>query len=267
VSTGGSRGRAPLRLVLPACLGALVLLVPLTALVARAPWTQLGSHLASPDVLDALRLSLVTASIATVLCLLLGLPLAWLLARTEFRGRSLLRSLVTVPLVLPPVVAGVALLAAFGRHGVLGAPLRAVFGVTLPYSTAAVVLAQAFVALPFVVISIDGALRATNQDYDDVAAVLGADRWTVFRRVTLPLALPGIAAGLVLGWARALGEFGATVTFAGSYPGTTRTMPSAVYNALQSDPDAAIVLSLILLVVSVAVLVLLRERWFGEAAR
>jgi molybdate transport system permease protein len=172
---------------------------------------------------------------------------------------------VTVPLVLPPVVAGVALLVAFGRNGVLGAPLREWTGLTLPFTTAAVVLAQTFVALPFVVISIEGALRATNQEYDEVAAVLGADRWTTFRRVTVPLALPGIGAGLVLGWARALGEFGATVTFAGNYPGTTQTMPLAVYSALQEDPDAAIVLSLILLVVSVGVLALLRERWLGAA--
>jgi molybdate transport system permease protein len=189
------------------------------------------------------------------------------LARIAFRGRSLLRALVTVPLVLPPVVAGVALLTAFGRNGVLGGPLRDWFGLTIPYTTTAVVLAQTFVALPFVVISIEGALRATNREYDDVAAVLGADRWTMFSRITVPLALPGIGAGLVLGWARALGEFGATITFAGNYPGSTQTMPLAVYTALQEDPEAAVVLSLILLVVSVAVLALLRERWFGQAAR
>ena len=262
-----STGRAPLRLVLPAVAALVVLLAPLAALVGRTPWATLPQRLADPDILLALRLSVVTATIASVLCLLLGLPLAWVLGRTTFRGRSLLRALVTVPLVLPPVVAGVALLAAFGRNGILGEPLRDWFGVTIPYTTTAVVLAQTFVALPFVVISIEGALRATNRDYDDVAAVLGADRWTVFTRVTVPLALPGIAAGLVLGWARALGEFGATITFAGNYPGSTQTMPLAVYTALQSDPDAAVVLSLILLVVSVAVLALLRERWFGQVVR
>ncbi|HET6625137.1 MAG TPA: ABC transporter permease [Nocardioidaceae bacterium] len=267
-ATGGpSVGRAPLRLLLPALLGLVVLLAPLLALVARTPWATLPQRLADPGILQALRLSLVTATIASLLCLLLGLPLAWVLARIAFRGRSLLRALVTVPLVLPPVVAGVALLTAFGRNGVLGGPLRDGFGLTIPYTSTAVVLAQTFVALPFVVISVEGALRGTNQDLDDVAAVLGADRWTVFARVTVPLALPGIGAGLVLGWARALGEFGATITFAGNYPGSTQTMPTAVYAALQSDPEAAVVLSLMMLLVSVAVLALLRERWFGQAAR
>jgi molybdate transport system permease protein len=260
-------GRAPLRLLVPAALGLVVLLAPLAALVARTPFTSLPARLTDPAVLDALRLSVLTATIASSLCLLLGLPLAWVLARAAFPGRSLLRALVTVPLVLPPVVAGVALLTAFGRHGVLGAPLRELFGATIPYTTAAVVIAQTFVALPFVVISIEGALRATDRAYDEAAAVLGADRWTIFGRVTAPLAMPGIGAGLVLGWARALGEFGATITFAGNYPGTTRTMPLAVYTALQHDPEAAVVLSVVLLVVSVAVLALLRERWFGQAAR
>ncbi|HJR39179.1 MAG TPA: ABC transporter permease [Nocardioidaceae bacterium] len=262
-----STGRAPLRLVLPAVAGLVVLLAPLAAMVARTPWATLPERLTDPQILMALRLSVVTATIASVLCLVMGLPLAWVLARTAFRGRSLLRALVTVPLVLPPVVAGVALLSAFGRNGVIGGPLRDWFDLTIPYTTTAVVLAQTFVALPFVVISIEGALRATNRAYDDVAAVLGADRWGIFARVTVPLALPGIAAGLVLGWARALGEFGATITFAGNYPGSTQTMPLAVYTALQSDPEAAVVLSLILLVVSVVVLALLRERWFGQAAR
>ena len=262
-----SVGRAPLRLVLPAFVGLVVLLAPLLTLVARTPWTTLPDRLSDPTILQALRLSVLTASAASLICLVLGLPLAWVLARIAFRGRSLLRALVTVPLVLPPVVAGVALLTAFGRNGVLGGPLRDWFGLTIPYTTTAVVLAQTFVALPFVVISIEGALRATNREYDDVAAVLGADRWTMFSRITVPLALPGIGAGLVLGWARALGEFGATITFAGNYPGSTQTMPLAVYTALQEDPEAAVVLSLILLVVSVAVLALLRERWFGQAAR
>lgn len=258
-------GRPPLRLLVPAGAALVVLLAPLTALVARAPWSTLPRRLAAPEVLEALRLSVVTATAATVLCLVLGLPLAWLLARVEFRGLALVRALVTVPLVLPPVVAGVALLAAFGRNGVLGAPLRACCDVSLPFTTMAVVLAQTFVALPFVVISIEGALRATDRQYDDVAALLGADRWTIFWRVSVPIALPGILAGLVLGWARALGEFGATITFAGNYPGTTQTMPLAVYTALQADPDAAVVLSLILLAVSVTVLALLRGRWLGQA--
>jgi molybdate transport system permease protein len=193
--------------------------------------------------------------------------LAWLLARVDFPGRSLVRALVIVPLVLPPVVGGVALLSAFGRRGLVGAPLYEAFGVTLPFTTAAVVVAHAFVSLPFFVLSVEGALRATNREYDVVAATLGASRWTTFRRVSLPLAGPGLLAGLVLGWARALGEFGATITFAGNYPGTTRTMPNAIYVALQSDQDAALVLSVILMLVSVGVLALLRERWFDQAVR
>ncbi|MGH3330411.1 MAG: ABC transporter permease [Nocardioidaceae bacterium] len=260
-------GRPPARLVAPAVLGLAVLVLPLVALLARTPWSTMPQRLVEPAILDALRLSLVTSTVAIAICLVLGLPLAWLLARVPFPGRGFVRALVTVPLVLPPVVAGVALLVAFGRNGIVGGPLRDWFGVTIPYTTAAVVIAHTFVAMPFFVISVEGALRATSQEYDVAAATLGADRWTVFRRVTLPLALPGIAAGLVLGWARSLGEFGATITFAGSFPGTTRTMPLAVYNALQSDFEAALVLSVILLLVSVLVLVLLRDRWFEQAAR
>ena len=165
----------------------------------------------------------------------IGLPLAWVLARLEFRGRSLVRVLVTVPLVLPPVVAGVALLTAFGRTGIIGAPLREL-GITIPYTATAVVLAHTFVALPFLVVSVEGALRATSREYDEVAAVLGASRGRIFRRVTVPMALPGIVAGLVLGWARSLGEFGATITFAGNFPGVTQTMPLAVYEAASSRP-------------------------------
>ncbi|QNN51674.1 ABC transporter permease [Nocardioides mesophilus] len=260
-------GRAPLRLVLPAVLAVTFLAVPLLALLVRTPWSDLGVRLTDPAILDALRLSVLTSTAAVVLVTLVGVPLSWLLARAEFRGRSLVRALVIVPLVLPPVVGGVALLSAFGRRGVVGGPLYDAFGISLPFTTAAVVVAHAFVALPFFVLSVEGALRATNREYDVVAATLGASRWTTFLRVSLPLAGPGLLAGLVLSWARALGEFGATITFAGNYPGTTRTMPNAIYVALQSDPDAAIVLSVILMVVSVAVLALLRERWFDQAVQ
>jgi molybdate transport system permease protein len=172
-----------------------------------------------------------------------------------------------VPLVLPPVVGGVALLSAFGRRGVVGGPVFDAFGVSLPFTTAAVVVAHTFVALPFFVLAVEGALRAADREYDVVAATLGAGRWTTFRRVSLPLAAPGLLAGLVLGWARALGEFGATITFAGNYPGTTRTMPNAIYTALQTDQDTALVLSVILMVVCVAVLALLRDRWFDQAVQ
>jgi molybdate transport system permease protein len=259
-------GRPPLRLLVPALAGLALLVLPLATLVASTPWSTIVQRLTAPEILVALRLSLVTSTAAITICFVLGLPLAWVLARVDFPGRSLLRAVVTVPLVLPPVVAGVALLTAFGRNGVLGGPLEACCGVTIPFTTAAVVLAHAFVALPFLVISVEGALRAANPEYDMVAATLGADRWTIFRTVTVPLAMPGIVAGLVLGWARSLGEFGATITFAGNFPGTTRTMPLAVYTALQSDPEAAIVLSVILLVVSIGVLALLRERWLAVAA-
>lgn len=256
-------GRPPLYLLAPAALALLFLVVPLLSLVVRTPFTSLPQRLTEPVVLDALWLSLWTATAATALSLVLGLPLAWLLARVDFAGRSLVRVLVTVPLVLPPVVAGVALLTAFGRTGVVGAPLRDV-GVTIPFTTTAVVLAHTFVALPFFVVSVEGALRATNREYDEVAAVLGASRGHTFRRVTVPMAMPGVVAGMVLGWARSLGEFGATITFAGNFPGVTQTMPLAVYEALQSDPEAALVLSLVLLLVSLAVLALLRERWLGQ---
>ncbi len=256
-------GRAPRHLLLPAALGVLFLVLPLATLVLRTPFATLPRRLTDPVVLDALWLSLWTATVAMAISLLLGLPLAWVLARLDFRGRSLLRVAVTVPLVLPPVVAGVALLNAFGRTGVLGAPLREL-GITIPFTSAAVVIAHTFVALPFLVLSVEGALRAGNREYDEVAAVLGATRGRTFRRVTVPMALPGIAAGLVLGWARSLGEFGATITFAGNFPGVTQTMPLAVYEALQTDPEAALVLSLVMLLVSVAVLALLRERWFGQ---
>ncbi len=196
-----------------------------------------------------------------MVCLLLGVPLAWLLARVEFPGRRFVRALVTVPLVLPPVVGGVALLLVFGRRGLVGEWLDSAFGITLPFTTAGVVVAEAFVAMPFLVISVEGALRGADSRYEEAAATLGASRWTAFRRVTLPLIAPGVAAGAVLCWARALGEFGATITFAGNFPGRTQTMPLAVYLALEQDLDAAIVLSLLLLVVSVGILAALRDKW------
>ncbi|MEH1013988.1 ABC transporter permease [Micromonospora sp. CPCC 206060] len=253
--------RVPVALLLPAVAGLLFLVLPLAGLVIRAPWSTLPQRLAQPGVLTALRLSLQTATAATLVCLALGVPLAWLLARTDFPGRRLVRALVTVPLVLPPVVGGVALLLVFGRSGLVGGWLDATFGVTLPFTTAGVVAAEAFVAMPFLVIAVEGALRGADTRYEEAAATLGAGRWAIFTHVTLPLVAPGIAAGTVLCWARALGEFGATITFAGNYPGRTQTMPLAVYLALETDLDMAIVLSLVLLTVSVAILVALRDRW------
>ena len=256
-------GRPPAILLLPAGLATGLLVAPLAGLVLRTPWVTLPRHLMDPAVLEAIRLSVVTSTVAMLVCLVLGLPLAWLLARVEFPGRAVLRALVTVPLVLPPVVAGVALLAAFGRTGIIGGPLRELTGVTVPFTTTAVVIAHVFVALPFFVISVEGAFRSTDPAYDGAAATLGATRWTTFRRVTVPLTWPGILAGLVLGWARSLGEFGATITFAGNYPGSTQTMPLLVYTELQADPAAARTLSLLMLLISVAVLLTLRDRWLG----
>ncbi|MFF4339122.1 ABC transporter permease [Kitasatospora sp. NPDC001540] len=256
-------GRAPAALLLPALLGLAFLVLPLLGLLVRAPWRSLPALLTGPEVWQALKLSLLSATLATGVSLLLGVPLAWLLARTEFPGRRLVRALVTLPLVLPPVVGGVALLLVLGRNGVLGRWLDAWTGVTLPFTTTGVVVAEAFVAMPFLVISVEGALRAADPRYEEAAATLGASRLTAFRRVTLPLVAPGIGAGAVLAWARALGEFGATITFAGNFPGRTQTMPLAVYLAMESDPEAAIALSLVLLTVSVAVLAGLRDRWMS----
>ncbi|MDN5384680.1 ABC transporter permease [Streptomyces sp. LB8] len=258
---GHPRRGAPLPLMLPALVGLAFLLMPLLALLIRAPWRTLPEQLTSAEVWQALRLSLVSATAATAVSLVLGVPLAWLLARTDFPGRRLVRALVTLPLVLPPVVGGVALLLSLGRGGVIGRWLDAWFGITLPFTTVAVVVAEAFVAMPFLVISVEGTLRAADPRYEEAAATLGASRFTAFRRVTLPMIAPGVAAGAVLAWARALGEFGATITFAGNFPGRTQTMPLAVYLALHHDPDAAIVLSLVLLAVSIAVLAGLRDRW------
>lgn len=256
--------RVPIALLLPALLGLAFLVLPLIGLLLRAPWGSLGARLTQPAIRHALVLSLQTATLATVVCLALGVPLAWMLARVEFPGRRIARALVTVPLVLPPVVGGVALLLVLGRRGLIGRWLDSTFGITLPFTTAGVVVAEAFVAMPFLVIAVEGALRGADARYEEAAATLGASRWTTFTRVTLPLVAPGVAAGAVLCWARALGEFGATITFAGNFPGRTQTMPLAVYLALETDLDAAIVLSLILLAVSVGILVTLRDKWVSS---
>ena len=250
-------GRTPYALAVPAVLASTLLVVPLVTLVLDTSWRTLPQHVASEAVRDALLITAATSLLTVLACLLLGTPLAWVLARVTFRGRRALRALVLVPLVLPPVVAGVALVTALGRSGVVGQHLP----FTIPYTTAGVVVAHTFVSMPFYVLAVEGALRTHGASYDVVAATLGADRWTTFRRVTLPLALPGVLAGSALAWARSLGEFGATITFAGNYPGTTQTMPSLIYVALNADPNVARTLSLLLLVLSVGVLVLLRERW------
>jgi molybdate transport system permease protein len=245
-----------------AALAAAFFVLPLAGLAWRAPWSGVWSALTEPAARTALRLSLVCSLWATVLAGVLGLPLAWVLARGEFAGRRLLRALVLVPLVLPPVVGGVALLLAFGRRGLLGQYLDHWFGITLPFTTAGAVLAEAFVAMPFLVVTAEAAFRGSDRRYEDAARTLGARPWTVFRRVTLPLTWPALAAGAALAWARALGEFGATITFAGNTPRRTTTIPLQVYLLLESGGlESAIALSLVLLAVSVVVLAVLRDRW------
>jgi molybdate transport system permease protein len=259
------REAVPLVAAVVAAAGAAVFVLPFIGLLWRALGTDVWQVLTAPTVRTALWLSLVCSLSAMALSVVLGLPLAWVQARAEFPGRALLRALTMLPIVLPPVVGGVALLFAFGRRGLLGPWLDRYFGIRLPFTTAGAVLAETFVAMPFFVLTVEGALRSIDRRLEDAARTLGAGRWTVFRRVTLPLIRPSLQAGAVLCWARALGEFGATITFAGNFPGRTQTIPLTVYLALETDPEAGIVLSLILLAISLAVLVGLRQRWWGVA--
>jgi molybdate transport system permease protein len=260
-----TRRRPPVLVVAVAAATVALFALPLLGLVQRVSWSTLGADLASDPARHALRLSLVCSLAATAASVLLGLPLAWVLARLRFPGRPLVRGLVLLPLVLPPVVGGVALLGAFSRRGIVGARLYDWFGIQLTFTTAGAVLAETFVALPFFVITVEAALRSMDVRYEDVAATLGAGRWTAFRRVTLPLIAPSVVAGAVLAWARALGEFGATITFAGNIEGRTQTLPLAVYLLLESAPDTAVALSLVLLGVSLVVIVALRDRWLERA--
>jgi molybdate transport system permease protein len=237
-------------------------LVPLAGLLGRVPWSDLPELLSADLVTDALQLSLVASVAATVISFLLGVPLAWLLARVEFPGRAVVRGIVILPLVLPPVVGGAVLLFALGRRGFVGEPLYEATGLLLPFSIWGVILAATFVAMPFMVITVEGALRNLDQRFEGAAASLGASRWTVLRRVTLPMIGPSLLSGVVLTWARAFGEFGATITFAGNVQGGTQTLPLAVFVALESDRDAAVAISLLMVVVSLAVLTALRNRWW-----
>ncbi len=248
----------------PAAVGAVFLLLPLAAMVGRVDWASFPELVTSESSRAALLLSLRTSAVSTALCVLVGVPMAMVLARASFRGLAVLRALVLLPLVLPPVVGGIALLSAFGRRGLLGESLE-VLGLEVAFSTAAVVLAQTFVSLPFLVVSLEGALRSAAPDYEVVAATLGARPTTVLRRVTLPLVLPGLVSGTVLAFARSLGEFGATLTFAGSLQGVTRTLPLEIYLQRESDPDAAVALSLLLVVVAVLVIGLAGRRARGIA--
>lgn len=259
-----ARGRRapPLLLMVLGVVGLALFLLPLAGLLARTPWSRLPALLAGEVVTDALRISALTSVAATVVSLLLGVPLAWLLARVPFPGRAFVRGVVTLPLVLPPVVGGAALLFALGRRGLVGAPLEGATGLLLPFSTWGVVLANTFVAMPFLVITVEGALRAMDRRYEEAAASLGAGRWTVLRRVTLPTIAPSLVAGTVLCWARAFGEFGATITFAGNLQGRTQTLPLAVFVALERDRDTAVAISLVMVLISLGVLVALRDRWW-----
>ncbi len=260
--TARRRPQAPFGFLPLAVLAVAFLTLPVVGLLVRAPWSHLATDLAAPGVLTALRLSLVCSLGALGVSVVLGVPLAWLLARVPFRGRNVVRAAVTLPMVLPPVVGGVALLLAFGRNGVAGQWLDRWFGLTFPFTTWGAIMAEAFVAMPFLVITVEAGLRAMDRRYEDASATLGAGRWMTFRRVTLPLIAPALGAGAALSWARALGEFGATITFAGNLPGKTQTIPLAVYLALQSNPDSAIILSLVMLLICLVVLVALRDRWF-----
>jgi molybdate transport system permease protein len=258
-----SQGRVPAALIALAGLGLLFFFLPLAGLIARTPWDQAAGAIAAPETATALELSLFCSLAATGAALVLGIPLALVLSRTTGHLRSVMRALTTLPMVLPPVVGGVALLLAFGRRGLVGSLLYQAFGIQIPFTTAAAVMAETFVAMPFLVIAVEGGLRSLDPRYEEAARALGARGWMVFAKVTLPLLRPAIFSGAVLCWARALGEFGATITFAGNFPGRTQTVPVAVYVALETRPDSAIVLSVILLVVSLAILIGMRDRWLG----
>ena len=268
LARGDRAGFVPRVLAVPAVLGLALLVLPLGALVLRVQWATLWGDITSPQALSALGLSLITGALATTVCVLLGVPLALLIARSTLRTAALLRALVTVPLVLPPMVGGVAMLFLFGRTGWLGGVL-AEWGIRIPFTTTAVVMAQTFVALPFLVLALEGSLRSTGTGFEQAAAGLGAGRWTILARVTLPLAAPGLVAGIVLCFARAIGEFGATALFAGNAPGVTQTMPLAIYTAFNGggvSQGTAVALSLLLLVTAVGVLLLVRA-WRAEAPR
>jgi molybdate transport system permease protein len=260
-----ARRPPPLIIVVVASVAVAFFLVPLIGLLQRAPWSSLWDDLSTPQARDALRLSLICSLEAALLATIFGVPLAWVLARVEFVGRPLVRALVLLPMVVPPVVGGVALLYAFGRSGLVGEPLYDWFGIQFTFHTSGAVLAETFVAMPFLVITVEAGLRSVDRRYEDAAATLGAGRWTTFRRVTLPFIVPSLVAGAALAWARALGEFGATITFAGNIQARTQTLPLAVYLALETRPEGAIALSLVLLAISIVVLVMLRDRWFPTA--
>ena len=249
----------PRWIYLPAAIGAVFVVLPLVAVATRVDWPRFWSLITSTSSLTALELSLRTALASTALCIVLGVPMAMVLARSDARVVRWIRPLILLPLVLPPVVGGIALLYAFGRLGLLGQYLDAA-GIRIAFTTSAVVLSQTFVSLPFLVIALEGAARTVGTQFEVVAATLGARPTTVWRRVSLPLLAPGLASGAVLAFARSLGEFGATLTFAGSREGVTRTLPLEIYLQRESDADAAVALSVLLVVVAAVVVVGLGSR-------
>ncbi len=260
----GRRVALPVPVLVLAGIAVVFFALPLVGLLWRAPWTSVWSYLTEDSALTALRLSMICSLWATLMSITFGVPLAWMLARVEFPGRGVVRALCTLSMVLPPVVGGVALFFALGRRGLVGQYLDRWFDFRLPFTTAGVVVAQTFVAMPFLVITVEAALRQLDSRYEDASRTLGGSRWYTFWRVTLPTIRPALVAGAVLAWARALGEFGATITFAGNFPGTTQTMPLAVYLALEVNPEEAVVLALLLIAISFGVLVGLRDRWLGQ---
>jgi molybdate transport system permease protein len=258
------RQKLPWQIILIASTAVAFFLSPFIGLLWRTPWSKFTDIVTRREIRDALWLSVQTSLITSIVCFVFGVPLAWLLARVDFRGRRFIRALMTLSMVLPPVIGGIALLFTFGRRGLIGQYLDSWFGIRLPFTTTAVVMAQCFVAMPFLVLTVEAALRQLDTRYEDVARTLGGSRWYVFRRVTLPSIKPSLFAGLVLAWARALGEFGATITFAGNLPGTTQTMPLATYAALDSNPESALILSLLMIAIAFSILIALRDRWLGR---
>ena len=255
--------RTPIVLSTLGAIAVAFFVLPLVALAIRVPWSSLFDALGNDATIEALLLSIITSLITTVLAVIFGVPLAWLLARSNMPGRQAIRGLCTLSMVLPPVVAGVALLASLGRRGVVGQILDDWFGVRLPFTMPAVIVAQLFVAMPFLVLTVESGFARSSTTVEEAARTLGASPWYVFSRVTIPATRPAIVAGAVLTWARALGEFGATITFAGNFPGATRTLPIATYLALETNVDDALLISMLMVVLSLIILVALRGRWVG----
>jgi molybdate transport system permease protein len=246
--------------LLAAC-GVLLVALPLAGLLVRAPWERAVAIARAPESLAALRLSLIVSTAATAIALAFGVPLAWVLARAGVRGRNLIRALVVLPLVLPPVVGGIALITTFGRRGIVGRWLYDALGVQITFTPLAAILAAAFVSFPLMVLATEAGIRALDPRLEEAAAAAGASRRYVARHVTLPLLAPAIAAGIVLTWARALGEFGATLMFAGNLAGRTQTLPLAVFERAQTDPQGATVIALVLVAICLVLLAAMRKRF------